>query len=87
VYVIFDPAQPHVALGTAATLEGIADALAARSEPTLEVYASQDGHSRGLDAAEQLELDERVQGARLSSGEGTSTTHPMLDEQPLGGRS
>jgi hypothetical protein len=70
VYVIFDPAQPHVALGTAATLERIADALVARSEPTLEVYVSQDGHSRALDATEQIELDERVRAARLSPGGG-----------------
>jgi hypothetical protein len=75
MYVISDPAQPHVALGTAATLEGIADALAAGSEPALEVYVSQDGHSRALDAAERVELDERVQAARSSSGEG---------EQPRG---
>jgi hypothetical protein len=61
VYVIFDPAQPHVALGTAATLEELADVLAARFERDLEVYVSRDGHSRALDAAEQLELDERVQ--------------------------
>jgi hypothetical protein len=70
MYVISHPAQPHVALATASTLEGIADALAARSEPDLEVYVSQDGHSRALDAAEQVELDERVQAARSSSGEG-----------------
>jgi hypothetical protein len=70
MYVISDPTQPHVALGVAGTLEGIADALAARSEPDLDVYVSQDGHSRALDAAEQVELDERVQAARSSSGEG-----------------
>lgn len=35
MYVISDQAQPHVALDTAATLEGIADTLAARSEPDL----------------------------------------------------
>jgi hypothetical protein len=70
MYVISDPAQPHVVLGVAATLEGIADALAARSETDLDVYASQDGHSRALDAVEQIELDERVQGALLSSQEG-----------------
>jgi hypothetical protein len=67
MYVISDPTQPHVALGVDATLDGIADALAARSEPGLEVYVSQDGHSRALYAAEQLELDERVRAARLSS--------------------
>jgi hypothetical protein len=69
MYVISDPAQPHVALGVAATLEGIADALAARPELDFLVYVSQDGHSRALDAAEQVELDERVQ-ARLPSWEG-----------------
>jgi len=67
MYVISDPTQPHVALGVDATLEGIADALAARSEPELEVYVSQDGHSRALYAAEQHELDDRVRAARLSS--------------------
>lgn len=69
MYVISDPAHPHVALGTAATLKGIADALAARSEPDLEVYVSQDGHSRALDTAEQIELDKRVKATRLSYGE------------------
>jgi hypothetical protein len=64
MYVIFDSAQPHVALGTAATLEEIAGVLAVGSEPDLEVYVSQDGHSRLLDAAERLELDGRVQAAR-----------------------
>ncbi len=73
MYVISDPAQPYVALGVAATLAGIADALAARPEPDLEVYVSQDGHSRALNATEQAELDERVLAARVSSGE---------DEQP-----
>ena len=67
---ISGPAQRHVALGVAATLEGIADALAARSEPDLEVYVSQDGHSHALDVAEQIELDERIQAAWLPSGEG-----------------
>jgi hypothetical protein len=70
MYVISDPARPHVALGTAATLEAIADALAARSEPDLVVYISQDGLSHGLDAAEQLELDERIQAVRWPSVEG-----------------
>jgi hypothetical protein len=70
MYVISDPARPHVALGTAATLEAIADALAARSEPDLVVYISQDGLSHGLDAAEQLELDERIQAVRSPSVEG-----------------
>jgi hypothetical protein len=67
MYVISAPTQPHVALGVAGTLEGIADALAARSEPDLDVYVGQDGHSRALDAAEQVELDERVRAARSSS--------------------
>jgi hypothetical protein len=75
MYVICDPTQPHVALGVGATLEGIAEALVARSEPDLVVYVSQDGLSHGLDAAEQLELDERVRAARLPSRQG---------EQPRG---
>jgi hypothetical protein len=70
MYVISDPAQPHVALGVAETLEGIADALAGRSESDVEVYVSQDGHSHALDAAEQIELDERIRAARLSPGGG-----------------
>lgn len=78
MYVISDPTQPHVALITAATLEGIANALAARPAPNLEVYVSQDGHSRALDAAEQVELDERVRAAPLSSA-----TH---DHAPRGPR-
>jgi len=69
MYVISDPARPHVALGTAPTLEAIADVLAARSEPDLVVYISQDGLSHGLDAAEQLELDERIQAAPSPSVE------------------
>jgi hypothetical protein len=75
MYVICDPTQPHVALGVGATLEGIAEALVARSEPDLVVYVSQDGLSHGLDAAEQLELDERVRATRLPSRQG---------EQPRG---
>jgi hypothetical protein len=75
MYVICDPTQPHVALGVGATLEGIAEALVARSEPDLVVYVSQDGLSHGLDAAEQLELDERVRAARLPTRQG---------EQPRG---
>jgi hypothetical protein len=74
MYVISTPARPHVAVGTAATLKGIADVLAARSEPDLEVYVSQDGHSRALDAAEQVELDDRVRAARCSFGEGERST-------------
>jgi hypothetical protein len=75
MYVICDPTQPHIALGVDATLEGIAEALVARSEPDFVVYVSQDGLSHGLDAAEQLELDERVRAARLPSRQG---------EQPRG---
>ena len=75
MYVICDPTQPHIALSVDATLEGIAEALVARSEPDLVVYVSQDGLSHGLDAAEQLELDERVQAARLPFRQG---------EQPRG---
>jgi hypothetical protein len=40
----------------------------------LEVYVSQDGHSRALDAAEQVELDDRVRAARCSFGEGERST-------------
>jgi hypothetical protein len=64
MYVISDPAQPHLALGTAATLEALASTLATRHEPNLAVHVNQDGLSRALDAVEQCELDELVQAAR-----------------------
>ena len=50
--------------GSSATL----DALAAMPESDLVVYVSQDGHSHALDAAAQLELDQRVRVRRLSPG-------------------
>jgi predicted neutral ceramidase superfamily lipid hydrolase len=64
MYVISDPSQPHVALGTAATLEALASTLATRCEPNLVVYVNHDGLSHALDAAEQRELDELIQAAR-----------------------
>ena len=36
MYVMFDPARPHIVLGTSESLEGIAAALAARPEPGLK---------------------------------------------------
>lgn len=67
--MISDPAQPHLVLAIAKTLEAIADELAAMPKSDLEVYVSQDGLSHDLNAAEQAELDERVKAKRLSSGE------------------
>ncbi|MGH2831598.1 MAG: hypothetical protein ACRDK2_02405 [Solirubrobacteraceae bacterium] len=64
MYVIHDPARPHVVLDMAVTLQAIALALVLRSEPELVVYASQDGHSCPLNAAEQDELDSLVAAAR-----------------------
>jgi hypothetical protein len=68
MYAISDPAQPHLVLAMGATLEAIADELAAMPSDVV-VYVSQDGHSHDLNAAEQAELDQRVKARRLSSGE------------------
>jgi hypothetical protein len=68
MYAISDPAQPHVVLGIAATLEAIADVLATMPSDVV-VYVSQDGHSHDLDAAEQAELDEQVRARRLARHE------------------
>lgn len=64
VYVISDPSQPHVVLGTAGSLETIAEALAARPESGLTVCVNRDGLSHSLDEAEQRELEDRLQAAR-----------------------
>ena len=69
MYVISDPAQPHLVLAIAETLEAIADELAAMPKSDLKVYVSQDGHSHDLNAAEQAELDEQVRARRPPSGE------------------
>ena len=63
MYVISNPSQPHLALGTAATLEALASTLATRTEPNLAVHVNQDGLSHALDPVEQRELDELVQAA------------------------
>lgn len=68
--MIFDPAEPHVALDTAGTLDSIAKALASRSEARLTVCVNQDGMSRPLNDAEQHELNERVRELRSLTGEG-----------------
>jgi hypothetical protein len=81
MYVISDPAQPHLVLAIAKTLETIADELAAMSSDVV-VYVSQDGHSRDLNAAEQAELDERVRARRPPSGEAT-TERPKLARNEL----
>ena len=70
MYVISNPSQPHVALGTAATLEALASTLATTSEPNLVVYVNNDGLSHGLDAVEQRELDELIQAARSLAEDG-----------------
>ena len=57
VYVMFDPAQPHIVLGTSETLEDIATVLAARPEPALTVCVNHDGLTGNLDARQQRELD------------------------------
>jgi hypothetical protein len=72
MYVISDPSQPHLALGTAATLDALASTLAARSDSNLVVYVNRDGLSHALDAAERRELDELIQAAR-SALRGCST--------------
>ena len=68
IYVIFDPARPHIALDTSDTLEGIATALAARPEPGLTVCVNHDGLTGSLDAREQSELDARLHALRRTAG-------------------
>jgi hypothetical protein len=65
MYAISDPAQPHLVLAIAETLETIADELAAMPSDVV-VYVSQDGHSHDLNATEQAELDEQVRARRLA---------------------
>jgi hypothetical protein len=74
MYVIFDSAQPHIALATGTTLDSIATLLAARREPALTVGANEDGLSRQLSEAEQREVDERVRELRSLAGEGIEQT-------------
>jgi hypothetical protein len=68
MYVIFDPAQPYIALDTSGTLEDIATALAARPEPGLTVCVNHDGLTGNLDAHEQRELDARLHALRRVAG-------------------
>jgi len=69
MYVIFDPARPHIALDSADTLDAIATALSSKGRSDLTACVSQDGHSRGLSEAEQHELDARVRDLRSLAGE------------------
>lgn len=66
MYVIFSPAQPHIALDSAGSLEAIAVALAARSEPDLTVCVNEDGLTRGLSEAERRELEGRLYALRAA---------------------
>lgn len=66
MYVIFNPARPHIALESADSLEAIAEALAARDEPDLTVCVNADGLSRGLSEAEQRELEGRLYALRAT---------------------
>ena len=68
MYVILDPARPHIVLDTSETLEGIATALAARPEPGLAVCVNRDGLTGNLDAREQSELDARLHALRRVAG-------------------
>jgi len=68
MYVMFDPARPHIVLGTSETLEEIAAALAARPEPGLTVCVNHDGLTGSLDAREQRELDGRLYALRRAAG-------------------
>jgi hypothetical protein len=66
LYVLFSPAQPHIALESAGSLESIAVALAARGESDLTVCINEDGLSRGLSEAEQRELEGRLYALRAT---------------------
>jgi hypothetical protein len=68
MYVMLDPARPHIVLDTSETLEGIAAAVAARPEPGLTVCVNQDGLTGNLDAGEQRELDARLDALRRAAG-------------------
>ena len=68
MYVMFDPARPHIVLGTSETLEDIATALAARPESGLTVSVNHDGLTGDLDAGEQRELDARLHALRQAAG-------------------
>jgi hypothetical protein len=68
MYVMFDPARPHIVLGTSETLEDIAAALAARPEAGLVVCVNRDGLTGNLDAGEQRELDARLHALRRAAG-------------------
>jgi hypothetical protein len=60
VYVIFNPASPDIALDAAESLEAIAIALAARTEPGLTVCVNSDGLTNALSETEQRELDDQL---------------------------
>ena len=68
MYVIFDPAKPHIVLDTSETLEDIATTLAARPEPGLTVCVNHDGLTGSLDAREQRELDAQLHALRRVAG-------------------
>jgi len=68
MYVMFDPARPHIVLGTSETLEGIATALAARPEPGLTVCINRDGLTGNLEEREQRELDALLHTLRRAAG-------------------
>jgi hypothetical protein len=71
MYVIYDPAEPHIALDFSGTLDGIATLLAAKrgGGTQLTVGANDTGHTRPINEAEQRELDERIRELRALSGE------------------
>jgi hypothetical protein len=69
MYAIFSPAEPHIALATAATLDSIAATLASTRDSKLTVCVNQDGLTRPLNEVEQRELDERVSELRTLTGE------------------
>lgn len=72
MYVISDPAHPHVVLDISGSLEAVAAALASRPESGLAVYVNRDGLSHELDAAEQRELNDLLHAARsLASDDGS----------------
>lgn len=68
MYVIYARNTPHIALDSAATLDGIACALSARRGADLVVCWNQDGHSRGLKEAERREVEERARELQVRDG-------------------
>jgi hypothetical protein len=57
VFVVGDPARPHLTLFSAVTIPEIAEHMCALGRTDLDVYSSRDGMPVGLAADERQELE------------------------------